>query len=251
MKTAIKFFLQKLFGLERYLYIFANFIIYTLPFNRKERDFLHFIKGIKQEGIVLDIGANIGIMSYHLSRKRPKTKIYAIEPIPVNFRVLEKIVKQKKLSNVHPQFYALGNENGECQMVLPEVDKVQMQGLSHVLHQDLKDFNEGETFSSSIKKLDDLDFLKNGEALVAIKMDVENFEAQVLEGGRVLISKHKPLIYTELWENENRNQCFQILEELGYQCYVLINKKLQKFNTKEHHTQNFFFIHPQRKCGLI
>ena len=44
----------------------------------------------------------------------------------------------------------------------------------------------------------------------AIKMDVENFEYFVLEGGKELIKKHKPIIYTELWENQNREKCFQL-----------------------------------------
>ena len=43
-------------------------------------------------------------------------------------------------------------------------------------------------------------------------MDVENFEIHVLKGATHLIERCKPLIYIELWDNENRKACMQFLK---------------------------------------
>jgi FkbM family methyltransferase len=251
MKSRIKQFLQSVLGFQTYLYLFANYIIYTLPFNRREGDFLVFLKLIKEDGLILDIGANIGIMTYHLSKKKPHSKIIAFEPAPENLSVLNKIVARKKLQNVEVKRFALGNENKEAEMVMPEVDHVKMQGLSHVVHEKLTDFNTGDTFPIEIKTIDSIPCLKDETAkLVAIKMDVENFESFVLEGARNTIDQHKPLIYTELWENENRYTCFSIMQDLGYETYVNEKGRMVKFDPKKHLTQNFFFLHQSHQLLL-
>jgi hypothetical protein len=89
--------------------------------------------------------------------------------------------------------------------------------------------------------LDDIPELQN-IPIHAIKIDVENFEYQVFLGGQKLIGNNKPIIYCELWDNENRQNCFQFLQQLDYQTYVLQRNKLVLFNPMEYTTQNFFFL---------
>ena len=81
-----------------------------------------------------------------------------------------------------------------------------------------------------------------GLPITAIKLDVENFEYFVLDGGKQTIIKHRPIIYTELWENENRDKCFNFIRNLNYSIKVLQNNELVDFDKKIHTTQNFFFI---------
>jgi hypothetical protein len=64
----------------------------------------------------------------------------------------------------------------------------------------------------------------------------------VLQGGEGIISKFKPLIYTELWENENRQNCFKLMNSLGYSIRVLQKDQLVDYKPEKHNTQNFFFI---------
>ncbi len=93
MKNSIKRILQKILGFNNYLFIFSLFTIIKLKWDKNEKDFIHFMKLIKGEGIILDIGANIGIMSTHLSRKFKNDEIIAFEPMPENIRTLERIKK--------------------------------------------------------------------------------------------------------------------------------------------------------------
>jgi hypothetical protein len=72
---------------------------------------------------------------------------------------------------------------------------------------------------------------------------VENFEYFVFRGGENMLRKYRPLIYCELWENENRDRCFALLrDELGYRIQVLVNDKLVDYIPGQHHNQNFFFV---------
>jgi FkbM family methyltransferase len=218
MKAWVKKILQQLLGFDHYLYLFSLYIINTLKWNKKEGDFIHFLEMIPNKGRILDIGANIGIMSVWLGRNRPEAEIFAYEPIPHNIKALKKVLAHYKLKNVQVIEKALGNNNGEVEMVMPVLDEVKMQGLSHVVHESITDFNQG------------------------IKLDVENFEYFVLKGACQTISKYRPIIYTELWENENREKCFKLMNELNYKVKILQKKTLVDFDPTMHKTQNFFFV---------
>lgn len=243
MKSKVKKILQKALGFDRYLFIFSLFTINTLRWNKKEGDFLYFLSLIPDGGLVLDIGANIGIMSVWLGKQLKKSRILAFEPIPQNVKALKKVIGFYHLQNITIIEKAVGNTNGTVNMVMPVLDDVKMQGLSHVVHESITDFNDGKAYSAPITRLDECTAVQQSELrLTAIKLDVENFEYYVLEGGRETISRHRPIIYTELWENENRNKCFDFIRSLSYTVSVLHNNSLQKFDPEKHHTQNFFFI---------
>ncbi len=241
IKNKIKYILQKIFGFEKYLYIFSIFIIKKLPWDKKEKDFLHFMKMIPNEGTLLDIGANIGVMSFYFAKKKPKARVIAFEPIRINYNNLERIIKKYKIKNITIRKHALGLEDGEIEMVMPVVDSVKLHGLSHVLHNSIKEYNEGNIFKVPISKLDSIESLKNKTLPVnAIKIDIENFEYFALKGGEELIRNNMPIIYAELWEGDNRKLTFDLLTNLGYSINVVDKGQLVSFTKQV--KQNFIFI---------
>lgn len=196
---------------------------------------------LEDKGIVLDIGANIGVMTSYLSKKLPNSKIFSFEPIPHNIIALKRIIKHYKLKNISVCDFALGNENGQIEMIMPVYKNVKLHGLSHVVHDEIDENKQGEKFISELKRLDDFDKLKTEQLPIkGIKIDVENFEYYALKGGIEIIKKHKPIIYSELWDNKNRQNCFELLKSVGYSIKVLEKGKLLDFAKQS--TQNFFFI---------
>ena len=245
MKNFIKYILQKLLGFQNYLFVFCLFKIKTLHKDKSEKDFLYFLGLIPSSGIVLDIGANIGIMTVYLARKIKDATVFAFEPIPHNIKVLERVISHYKLKNVNVCKHALGNEDGEIEMVMPVIDLVKMQGLSHVVHSSIPENNTGERFKIPVKKLNNIkEIMDSTKPVTGIKMDVENFEYFVLDGAKELLKKYKPIIYCELWDNENRNKCFKLMQSLGYEIRILVQGQLAIYTpevAKIHPTQNFFF----------
>jgi len=239
MKTAVKYFLQAILGFENYLYFFSRYKIRTLKKDRKEGDFFYFLNLLPKKGTVLDIGANIGIMTVHLASEKQRTVI-AFEPMPRNLQALIKIVRHYDLSNVLIKEFALGNEEGSVQMVMPMVGPVRMQGLSHVLHDSIPENNEGEKITVEVHKLDLIPEVMEADLITGIKMDVENFEYYVLEGGKEMLRKNNPILYIELWDNENRSRCFELLKKLGYSVFVIEQNQLVEFRKQD--KQNFIFL---------
>lgn len=240
VKNTIKYILQKILGFQTYLFVFSVFKIQTLHSDPKEKDFFQFLSLLKDgNGAVLDIGANIGIMTVHLAHKLPNSTVHAFEPMPSNFSVLKKIVSKFKLKKVLLHEIALGDSKGTVKMILPENGKTKMQGLSHVKHETITEWNIGEEFEVP---LDTLDNIINGEKIQGIKIDVENFEFYALNGGKRIIEENKPIIYAELWENQNRNNCMDLLKEFAYTPHIVVDGKLEIFNPAQHKNQNFIFI---------
>lgn len=242
LKVLLKRFLQSSLGFENYLFVFAIYTVRRLSVNRHEREFAHFMKLVPNEGVILDIGANIGAMTASLATRLDKAQVYAFEPMPENIKVLNRVIKYYKLSNVRAFGIALGHESGELKMVLPVIDKMKMQGLSHVVKEnDDSDWNKGEFFTVPVKMLDEIVELRNIPKISAIKIDVENFEYNVFRGGRELLLKHKPMIYCELWTNEQQGICLNYLRELGYEVYVYAGKGLTPFTNQ---VETNFFLFP-------
>ena len=243
MKNVIKYFLQRLLGFKRYLTVFSVFKVYTLKWDKNENAFLHFISMLPNQGVLLDIGANIGVMSVIAAKKLDKVKVFAFEPIPNNLVVLKSTLAYFNIPNVTVFDTALGNETGTIEMVMPVENNVKMQGVSHVVHSSISEHNKGDKFTVSVKRLDDILEIKHTPLpIMAIKIDVENYEYFVLDGARQLLQTNKPIIYIELWENKNRQKCFELLQELGYSIKVLVGKSLLSYDKNVHTTQNFFFV---------
>lgn len=240
MKNTAKYILQTILGFQRYLYVFSMYKIRSLKNDPKEKDFFMFLSLLKDgEGDVLDIGANIGIMTYHLSKTLPNSRVIAVEPMPQNFEVLQKIVSKQHLTNVELKQLAVGEEQGKVTMILPDNNGVKMQGLSHVKHETINEWNDGDEFEVNMVTIDSI---TADHKIQGIKMDVENFEYFALKGAAQMIQRDKPVIYTELWDNENRKKCFDLMTELKYSVYVVVNGVLEAYDPQKHPHQNFIFL---------
>ena len=227
-------------GFRTYLYVFALMKIRTLRTDANEKDFFHFLTLLKDgDGDVLDIGANLGIMTVHLSKNLPNSAIHAIEPIPDNISVLKRIIKHFGLTKVTVYETAVGEEEGNVKMILPHQGKTRMQGLSHVKHESITEWNDGEEFQVPLNTIDNL---INGQKIQGIKIDVENFEYFALKGGTRVIETNHPVIYTELWNNDNRTRCMELMQHFNYSPFVVVSGELIPFLAHKHTNQNFIFL---------
>ncbi len=243
MKNIAKLLLHKLLGFRNYLFVFSLYKIYTLKNDKNEKDFFQFLKLIPENTIVLDIGANIGIMTVHLAKAIKGVTVFSFEPMANNIAAFKRIINYFKLQNVKLFEIALGNAEGEAEMVMPVISNVRMQGLSHVVHDTITENNEGERFKVPLVMLDKMEELINAKRRIsAIKIDVENFEFFVLDGAKNLISRHKPIVYAELWENENREKCFTLFNNLNYKTFVVVDNTTIEYDSAKHKTQNFIFL---------
>lgn len=246
MKNAIKALLQGILGYRNYLRFFAKYKVNNLHRDKRERDFFVFLSLLPEAGIVLDIGANLGFLTAHMAWKVKKGQVVSFEPMPDNLDALNYVISHFSLQNVKVESCALGDKDGEVEMVLPVEGKARQQGLSHIVHEELTDHNEGIRFKVPLKKLDSIDYLfSSGAKVTGIKMDVENFEQYVLAGAERLISVHQPVIYLELWDNANRQVCFSLLQKWSYRIMVSNEGELVPYDEAKHRERINFLMIPE------
>jgi len=239
IRSSIRVVLQSILGFDNFRFYFSRFTVKWLHKIKVEADFVHFLTMIPTDKLILDIGANFGIMTVSMARKAVNGQVYSFEPIPENARALKRLVKHYKLNNVKLFECAIGSEAGEIKMVLPLIDNTKIHGLSHIVTED--NTHEGEFFTVPIKRLDDIAELKDARPIGAIKIDVENFEFEAFTGGKQLILKHRPMILCEIWNNEKRDTTFNFIRnELGYSIQVFDGKKLVPFTDQDEY--NFFLM---------
>jgi FkbM family methyltransferase len=241
LKDFIKSGLQKILGYDCYLFIFAVFCVMRIRIGITDKSFKYFMNIIPSEGLILDIGANIGMMSVIFASNFPESEIIAFEPIPSNIKAFKRVTKMFRLKNIILKETALGEKNGKIKMVLPVIKNSRRQGLSHVWKEGItEDWNQGELFTVSIFKLDHLNELHTGKKVAAIKVDVENYEYEVFCGAKEIIEKHQPIIYSELWDNDKRSLCIELLKGMGYDIHIVENNELKVYTDQKE--INFIFL---------
>jgi len=167
----------------------------------------NFIKNITIK-IFVDVGANIGGYSIRVAKN---CKVYAIEPLPRNYKILK---INEKLNNVKINSFnlAAGNKNDKIKLYY-ESGK---WGWASILYKrKLKEFVEVE-----MKTLDEI---INEETIDLIKIDVEGAEDLVLEGARNCLKRTKMVI---IERNESFPKAYRILREEGFKISKILDQNV-------------------------
>ncbi len=209
---------------------------------------LNIIHSISDSNKVsLDIGANLGLFTYFMSRS--SKKVFAFEPNPYPLKHLKNIID----NNVEIVPIAIGDEDGVIKLNVPKNRKGWSSNGASIKNVKL---NRGMQYEVSIRKIDTLKIHNIG----LIKIDVEGAELEVLKGARKTISDQKPnlIIENEINHTHTPELLFNFMKNINYNAfYVNNNKKLVKlegdFNIFENqkdpankrfgYIQNFIFIH--------
>ena len=182
----------------------------------------------------LDIGANIGVFTWHLLKH--SRSILAFEPNPHLCNLLLRTFG----SSIDIHQIALSNRRGTSKLSFP--------GNSHALGslQTLRDHLPGTggnrltNFTVKTRPLDDLDMPPVG----FIKIDVEGHELNVLKGAQRTILRNRPTLLIEIEERHNPGalkRAEEMLAGWGYAGRVLLENTLlplANFDPAKHQNSN-------------
>src|SRR5690554_953635 len=79
-------------------------------YEKENLELLNRILHRMSHAVVLDVGANIG--NHALSFSTQARQVYAFEPLPEVFEVLERNIEQNGITNIQTFNFALSDENG-------------------------------------------------------------------------------------------------------------------------------------------
>jgi len=181
----------------------------------------------KKDGVVLDIGANLGSYCIPLAKKHPHIKFEAFEPQRiVNYQLCANIIING-LENVNSYEVGLSNKKETIELVMPDYTVEGNIGAfsidKEVRENEYECSSKGETDTLQLVTLDSLDY-KN---LKLLKIDVEGHELEVIKGGIKTIKRNNypPIIFEawtwKPWYQEKRTALFDYLHGHGYNIIEL------------------------------
>ncbi len=182
-------------------------------------------KFVKKGSSVLDIGAHIGYYTLLLAKATGTNgKVYAFEPEPMNYKLLEKNILYNEYHNVVLENLAVSDFSGNAKLQLSN-----SSGGHSLL--DIEETNK--TVDVRVIKLDDY-FEAIDETISVIKIDVQGCEPQVLAGMQNLLAKNRSItIFTEFnpdkkWKSPS-DIYLSTLVEKGFRLYH-IDERQHKLN---------------------
>ena len=196
-------------------------IYFKGEYEKKQLDYIS--KNIKKENMdyFIDVGAHMGFYSINLAKE--KINIISFEPIKENFIQLKKNIQINNMKNIKIFNFGLSNNNKKVLMWVPNKEKTGGYSIFDTKDEEIKKYNFKKIHKKlcRIKKGDDLIKLKNKK--IAIKIDVERHEINVLKGIEELIKKNQIFLQIELFDKRKKN----ITNYLQSKKFVFL-KKIKK-----------------------
>ncbi|NYZ78920.1 FkbM family methyltransferase [Candidatus Micrarchaeota archaeon] len=175
------------------LFLDANDTLGLSIFGTHEKTETEFAKKqIKKGDVVLDIGANIGYYTLIFARAvGNKGKVFAFEPDPENFALLEKNVKINRYANVVLVKKAVSSKTGKLKLYADKNNKT--DGRIYDSH------DNRSSIDIDAVRLDD--YFANYKGNVDfIKLDIQGAEWAAVTGMARLLKRNKKVkIITEFW----------------------------------------------------
>jgi len=138
---------------------------------------------LREGDCIVDIGANLGY--YALMEARlvgPHGKVYAIEPVPHNVKLLEDSIRLNNYGNIETFQLAIGSQDGILRLYISDHPNwCSVYPPRNVVGQ----------FDVAVTSLDN--FLKDKRPPNLIRMDVEGYEEEILNGMSRILESNVPL----------------------------------------------------------
>jgi FkbM family methyltransferase len=163
---------------------------------------------------VIDVGANIGEVSFSFANNYPNATVYGFEPHPTTFQKLKRNHALNSFKNLHLQNLGLGAQTGEVHFEEREIGN---PGMNRVTSNP-----ERSAHRITITTLDSFVTEKQVSSVSIIKIDVEGYEHEVLKGASAILTNHKPILFIELDDSNlmeqgsNASDFIEFIESFGY-----------------------------------
>jgi FkbM family methyltransferase len=152
------------------------------------------------DGALVDVGANVGSISFPLALECCERRIISIEASPCIYRHLESGKKLNKFINLTTVHRAVGGADGSVIFFDAPISKFGMGSLSADRFASAGVEVEMECLDSLLPRL-------GVPRVDVIKIDVEGFEREVLRGARQILTVYKPVVVFEFndWAENDLN----------------------------------------------
>lgn len=213
--------------------------------NKPSFKFHYFIqKIIKDDFVVIDIGANLGYFAKTFSRLVPNGKLIAIEPLPQFHAILDYFIGKKE--NVELHNVALGKTSGSITMVLPKTNGMMRTGLPHIMRNE----KEGQhQTTQNVQMVNTSAFFSTFERIDYIKCDIEGHEWEVFSQLGEVLNQKRPIIQIEI-DSSNTETLLSFFKDLNYLQHGISHGKCIMEDGLQAEQGDYLFI-PSEKTFLV
>ena len=210
--------------------VVSNTIFYTGVFGDFEGETLRLWHDCilkLQPKLILDIGAFTGIYSLLAALLDKTSKIYAFEPNPITFELLEKNIRLNSFSNVHSFNYGVSTFSGE--QTFYNWGERADSGMSIINHQ----FVEKDLGEVTLKVKNSADIRTDANQKIdLIKMDIERAELPILIHAKEYIKKDRPVIFCEVLDKKAYKEFDIFFNGLDYNFIKIDDKNKHNFHSQ-------------------
>jgi FkbM family methyltransferase len=154
----------------------------------------------KGRDLLIDVGANIGMICVAFLKHRWATRAMAFEPAPENFRLLLHNVAQNGLADrIQCMPYALSSQAGELELELSDYNSGDHR-IRHAAAAGAYREDQRPTVRVAVRSLDSAlaEAGTNANAVQLVWVDIQGHEARFLQGARNTIARRVPVV-SEFW----------------------------------------------------
>jgi len=172
--------------------------------------------------VFVDVGANYGLYSILAALWNPNLRIVAFEPLNPIYECLRKNVTINHLEDrVTCENLALSNRSGSATFYLPPSEGKDLESTGTLSQNSWQVRQHAKPLQVQAIRFDDYE---SGHPMRVdlIKIDVEDFEADVIQGMAGIIRRDRPFIVCEILprNREHKNErTRQVLQALDYAAY--------------------------------
>lgn len=182
-----------------------------------------------KDGVVLDIGANMGSFSLPLAKANPHLLFHAFEPQRIVYYQLCGNTLINGLDNVHCHNFGLSSKQDRFEIVVPDYANETNIGAFSI-DKEVRE-TEYECSTEGVKEPLVVFTLDSGahKNVRLLKIDVEGHELEVIKGGieTLKANNYPPIIFEawtwKPWYQEKRTALFDYLKGHGYEITEGIN----------------------------
>ena len=171
---------------------------------------------VRPGSVVVDVGANRGVYTYFMSRAvGPRGRVLAYEPQPDLAAYVQ--AGMARAHNVTVRPVALGEQLGTAELTIPSRDGRPEPGWATLR----ANVGPGRKAVVDVTTLDDE---LPDDDVSFMKIDVEGFELQVIQGARKLLQRARPVVLLEieyLWSGDSATGTLGVFEDLGYTVWAV------------------------------
>lgn len=160
---------------------------------------------------------------YSITMAEQKISVYSFEPIKNNFEQLKKNIKINNITNIIEYNIALSDKKQIIDLWVTDVNKTGGFSVYDEQDEELKKYNSNSitTIKGLCDRADNILTLKDNR--IAIKIDVERHEENVLVGMKKILDQNKILMQIEIFDTR-KDRIFSLLKKSGFRLINNIEK---------------------------